>query len=241
MANKFVLLILIIFAGIIFLHFYNQRNKETFKTTKKLKNWDDNVYRDPGTSGITTMGKDKPWWHVVSKLEGKQKKLTIYDNYTGYQNNEEEKEEEQNNIKIERKEDNLFTDVDGNVMSAKQSAKEMKEYIKNIVLNGQTDCYCVDDKNPFDDKNKQDEIEEFRETQLDFKTKINGSSSPFMDDVDKINILYLRENDKGLEGKTIAEIHDKIIGNASTLNIVMNNNIAGNEYDGSEYVKKIDI
>jgi len=238
MTNKYILLILIIFGGIIFLHFYKKQTDEPFKV-QKIKNYDDNVYRDSDTFGISNMSKTKPWWHVAAKLEGKQKrnKVTIYDNYTGEQN-----EESNNNIKLIRNNDNLFTDVDGNIMSANQSAKDVKEYIKNVVLNGQADCYCVDDKNPFDNKKEQDNIENFREKQLDFNSKIYGSSNPYMDEVDKINIFNLDNNtNKYLEKKTIADIHDKIIGNATTLNIIMNNNIAGNEYDDSEHIKKIDI
>jgi hypothetical protein len=235
MANKYIIFLIIL---IIIIWFYFNR-KEKFRVKKIKRNYDDGVYRDKNTWGIDRMSEDKPWYHVVNKLVGntkkdkKNNKLIIKDNYdtmTDY-------DEKEDNIQIERFEDRKFTDVDGNIMSAKQSSKDMKEYIKNVVLNGKDDCYCVGDKTPYESNDKQKEINDYRESQLDFRSKIYGSSQPYMDEVDKINLFDEDKNDC----KTIAEIHDKIIGNASTLNIKPNNNIIGYENQETEFVKHLFI
>ncbi len=122
MAKIYIIFLIIL---IIVIWFYYDR-KENFRVIKK--NYDDGVYRDKNTWGIDKMGNDKPWYHVVNKLVGntkkdkKNNKLIIKDNYdtmTDY-------DEKEDNIQIERFEDRKFTDVDGNIISAKQSSKDMK-------------------------------------------------------------------------------------------------------------------
>ena len=274
--------------------------KKRKKHNKKLKNYDDGVYRDPGTSGLDRMDNSKPWYHVVNRLVTNDRTRDHYTcddtdssdssdstnndktdkntqkyikslrdhirsnkekysnlNINQYKNNEnDENNEKIKNNKCRTKhnikkklvfDDNYegvltwrdmnreqkfptcaeqlqkcndvnavnadayaddYVDVFGVPCSTAKSSCAVKEYIRNVVLDGNTQCGCVVDKSKSDFT--RDEVNEYRESQLRFRDKINGTSSPAIDPVDRINLITLHEGIKA-RGQTIADVYDNII------------------------------
>ncbi|VBB18034.1 hypothetical protein YASMINEVIRUS_497 [Yasminevirus sp. GU-2018] len=104
--------------------------------------------------------------------------------------------------------DEKFTDVLGNECSVNEDSLEMKRYIREYVLDGKSQCGCITDKSKSDFT--RDEIDAYREQQLEFRDKINGTSAPAEDPVDRMNLITMQGGVKA-QGQTIAEFYDKLL------------------------------
>lgn len=89
-----------------------------------------------------------------------------------------------------------------------QDALEMKRYIRDYVLDGKEQCGCVPDKSKSDFT--RNEIDEYREKFLQFGNKVNGTSAPAEDPVDRMNMIALQGGIKA-EGQTIADFYDNLL------------------------------
>jgi len=116
---------------------------------------------------------------------------------------------------IKNKNEDIFIDVDGNECTIESNAKIVQRYVKEVTLDGADDCYCVPDKSKSDFT--RDEIDEYREQNIQFRDKVYGSSSPAIDPVDKINQITFQGGIKG-SGQAIADVYDNLVGNRVTLN-----------------------
>lgn len=207
-------IILITFAIVVLLHLFYNNNLFVSHREKNVCNENmENHNRDEGTYGLDRMDKSKPWYHVANKLVTEEKKIdtkcdelgkiTIEKNYDG------NLESETYDINLERRE--TLTDHKGNVCSLGNRSGNMKRYIREYVLDGNAQCGCVVDKSKSDFT--RDEVDDYREKQLRFESeKINGTSSPAIDPVDKVNQLTLHEG-KYPCGQKIADFYDKLIDN----------------------------
>jgi len=104
--------------------------------------------------------------------------------------------------------DEKYVDVNGNVCTTSETDVDVKRYIRDYVLDGKAQCGCVVDKSKSDFT--RDEINEYREKQLEFFDKINGTSQPAEDPVDRMNQITLSGGVKA-NGQTIADYYDKIV------------------------------
>lgn len=105
--------------------------------------------------------------------------------------------------------DEKYVDVYGNECSRKENDLEIQRYIRDYVLDGSTQCGCVVDKSKSDFTRK--EVDEYREQALQFHDKINGTSAPTEDPVDRMNKITLKGGIKA-KGQTIADFYDNVIG-----------------------------
>jgi hypothetical protein len=101
-----------------------------------------------------------------------------------------------------------YVDVNGNVCTTSETDVDVKRYIRDYVLDGKAQCGCVVDKSKSDFT--RDEINEYREKQLQFFDKINGTSQPSEDPVDRMNQITLNGGVKA-NGQTIAGYYDNIV------------------------------
>jgi hypothetical protein len=104
-------------------------------------------------------------------------------------------------------------DVNGDTCATfAESDQNIKRYIREYVLDGNTQCECVVDKSKSDFT--RNEVDQYREQQIRFGDKINGTSSPAEDPVDKMNQITMQ----GIKatGQTIASFYDNIVGNKVT-------------------------
>lgn len=104
---------------------------------------------------------------------------------------------------IEFNEEHIFDHQKNIYCNKKHNTNPIKKYIYDNILN-------IHDKLVVTDKTKskftRNEIDKYRDSQLQFREKIYGTSSPYMDQVDKMN---LAQNIKAT-GITVAEYHDNI-------------------------------
>lgn len=105
--------------------------------------------------------------------------------------------------------DETYVDVYGNECSRSENDLEIKRYIRDYVLDGTAQCGCVVDKSKSDFT--RDEVDEYREQALQFRDKINGTSAPTEDPVDRMNKITLRGGIKA-KGQTIADFYDNVVG-----------------------------
>jgi hypothetical protein len=104
--------------------------------------------------------------------------------------------------------DEKYVDVNGNVCTTSETDVDVKRYIRDYVLDGKAQCGCVVDKSKSDFT--RDEINQYREKQLEFFDKINGTSQPAEDPVDRMNQITLSGGVKA-NGQTIADYYDNIV------------------------------
>jgi hypothetical protein len=104
--------------------------------------------------------------------------------------------------------DEAYTDVYGNVCKVGEENANIKRYIRDYVLDGMAQCGCVVDKSKSDFT--RSEVDEYREKQLRFQNKINGTSSPAEDPVDKMNKITLQEGIKA-NGQAVADFYDDLV------------------------------
>jgi hypothetical protein len=189
--------------------------------------YSESQFREDNTSGIDRTSDNMNWYHIANKIDKNKKNNLIFnDNYDGnlssdpFDANEFKitskyypKSKLNNKVKAFNQAFNqIYTDVYGNENTMGQSDIDVKEYIRNVVLNGNADCECVVDKSQSTgDLFTRKEIDEYREQALQFHSKINGSSAPTEDPTDRMNLINLKEGIKA-KGQTIADVYDTIIG-----------------------------
>jgi hypothetical protein len=100
-------------------------------------------------------------------------------------------------------------DTNGNKCNLDPEAENLKRYIREYVLDGRDQCYCATD--PSKSEFTRDEIDRYREQQIEFRDKTYGTSKDFEDPVDKMNIVSLT----GIKAKnqSIANYYDSIVEN----------------------------
>lgn len=100
-------------------------------------------------------------------------------------------------------------DSSGNKCSLDPEAENLKRYIREYVLDGRDQCYCATD--PSKSEFTRDEIDRYREQQIEFRDKTYGTSKDFEDAVDKMNEVTLT----GIKAKnqSIANFYDSIVEN----------------------------
>jgi hypothetical protein len=100
-------------------------------------------------------------------------------------------------------------DVNGNSCELDEETAHLKKYIREYVLDGKDQCFCAVDlsKSEF----TRDEIDKYREQQLEFRDKIYGTSEIVNDAVDKMNEISMT----GIKAKnkSIADFYDSIVEN----------------------------
>jgi len=86
---------------------------------------------------------------------------------------------------------------------------DTKRYLREYVLNGKDQCYCVTD--PSKSEFTRSELDAYREQQIEFRDKIGGTSADFVDPVDKMNEIGM----VGIKGnnKSIRAFYDSIVEN----------------------------
>ena len=117
-----------------------------------------------------------------------------------------------------KKSNEKYTDVLGNVCSVNNDSLNMKRYIRDYVLDGKAQCGCVSDKSK--SAFTRNEIDAYREQHLEFGNKINGSSAPAEDPVDRMNLIY-SHGGVNADGQTIADVYDKLLVPGSTPTIML--------------------
>jgi hypothetical protein len=100
-------------------------------------------------------------------------------------------------------------DVEGNKCNLDPEAENLKRYIREYVLDGKDQCYCATD--PSKSEFTRDEIDRYREQQIEFRDKTYGTSKDFEDAVDKMNVVSMT----GIKAKnqSIANFYDSIVEN----------------------------
>jgi len=200
---------------------------------KPLRVYDDGKYRDKGTSGLDRTHKSKRWYHVVNKLVANDKhekemdqvsngsdhsrhsgrrvkhRLFFDGNYEGVLVSNTNEAEHVESKFVDDPAD-VYTDVFGDVCNSRKNREDAKEYIRNVVLDGRTQCGCVTDKSKSDFT--REEIDEYREKQLHFRDKVYGTSAPVEDPVDKMNQITMAGGIHAT-GQTIADVYDKLVSN----------------------------
>lgn len=198
MEDLLKIIFIIIFVSVMYVIFIRDNKKETFnneKKKKKLRVYDDGEYRESGTYGIDRTRNKKDWYHVVNKLiddninADDSDNINVGDYHTKNQIDE---------LGIQQVPE--FADSDNNV----------KKYIREYVLDGKSQCECIPDKSK--SEYTRNEIDEYRNSQLEFRNKIYGTSSPAEDPVDRVNNITLNG---GIDanGQTIADYYDNLVSN----------------------------
>jgi len=100
-------------------------------------------------------------------------------------------------------------DVSGNKCNLDPESENLKRYIREYVLDGRDQCYCATD--PSKSEFTRDEIDRYREQQIEFRDKTYGTSKDFEDAVDKMNEISMT----GIKAKnqSIANFYDSIVEN----------------------------
>lgn len=125
-----------------------------------------------------------------------------------------EKETKYNYIGPEYKD--IYMDVFGNDTTQQTNDLEIKRYLNDYVLDGKMQCEADKSQSVFN----RTEIDNYREQSFDFQNKINGSSAPAIDPVDRVNQNRLSGGIKAT-GQTISNYYDNLIdpNNNPTLQI----------------------
>lgn len=100
-------------------------------------------------------------------------------------------------------------DVNGNACNLDPEMTGLKRYIREYVLDGKDQCFCATD--PSKSEFTRDEIDRYREQQIEFRDKINGTSEIPFDAVDKMNEITIT----GIKAKnqSIANFYDSVVEN----------------------------
>jgi hypothetical protein len=154
-----------------------------------------------------------PVSRYMTNKQGKGGRLVFDDNYEGVLSSDPF---DANEIKIPstfgpitKYTDEKYTDVYGNTCSRNENDLEIKRYIRDFVLDGSAQCGCVVDKSK--SEFTRSEVDEYREEALRFHDKINGTSAPTEDPVDRMNQITLKGGIKA-KGQTIADFYDNVVG-----------------------------
>jgi hypothetical protein len=102
-----------------------------------------------------------------------------------------------------------YEDVNGKSCTLAERSANMKRYIRDYVLDGKSQCECVVDKSKSDFT--RNEVDEYRDQQIEFRNKTYGTSAPAVDPVDKMNTITMQGGIKG-NNQTIADFYDNIVG-----------------------------
>ncbi len=149
----------------------------------------------------------------------KNSNLIFYDNYDGKLTSDPYERTKENSSSFTSKvpDPNKETMIDayGNKCSIEDTSKNMIRYIREYVLDGRIQCECPIDKSK--SEFTREEIDAYREEQLQFSDKINGTSAPAIDPVDKMNLITLNGGIKA-NGESIAKFYDNLVKNESSLN-----------------------
>nr|XP_047140270.1 probable protein phosphatase 2C 45 [Hydra vulgaris] len=115
--------------------------------------------------------------------------------------------ESRSNIKIPHPNENeKIIDVFGNSCYAYKDSEYKKRYINDHVFDNKLECLTERPKTQF----TNDDIDAYREKQLEFRDKINGTSSPAIDPVDKMNLIAIQGGIKA-QGQSIKDYYDKLL------------------------------
>ena len=194
--DKFEIVIIIFIVAIV-IHFLCKKKK------KRIIN--DKIENMVSSTEKNSLDRtDKKWYHYVNRLVTNDSdiidnKIVFDDNYEG-------------NIKLNKN----IVNLDRKERKKKKGNNsknrfDVKDYIRNNVLGGKSQCFCVPDKSK--SEFTRHDVDEYREQQLEFQSEmINGTSSPAIDPVDKMNIIKMEGGIKG-NGQTIADIYDNIVSN----------------------------
>jgi len=189
--DKFEIVIIVLIIAIV-IHFFCKKKRKIYN---KIENMESNIDKLNNTY--------IPWYKIVNKLvtndgDISTNKIIFDDIYTGNIT-------QKNKISLDRRERKKKR------INKKKDGFDVKEYIRNKVLNGDSQCYCVTDKSK--SEFTRTDVDEYREQQLKFKSEmINGTSAPAIDPVDKMNIIKMEGWFKG-QGQTIADVYDNIVRN----------------------------
>lgn len=231
-------IILITLAIVILLHLYynnslfvsacedKTEHMSIFGSSNNTQNQTNNIqvdsdeYRDPGTKGIERTDSTKPWYSEVNRSVSKSDKnykLIFDDIYEGKMTSDPIEASSGGEYKtpatfdlnaFTKNTDEKFVDANGNLCTLNESSENMKRYIRDYVLDGNAQCGCAIDKSQSDFT--RDEIEAYRETHLEFRDKINGTSAPVEDPVDRMNVVTMHGGIKA-RGQTIADYYDNVV------------------------------
>jgi hypothetical protein len=102
----------------------------------------------------------------------------------------------------------VMIDASGNKCNPRKDSKDMQRYIRDYVLDGQRQCECItDDTQASFTRNN---VDDYREKQIQFRDKIMGSSAPAEDPVDRMNKVILNGGIKA-HGQTVASFYDNLV------------------------------
>ena len=104
-----------------------------------------------------------------------------------------------------------YVDAYGNQCTRADNDVEMKRYIRDFVLDGTNQCGCIVDNNKPVTEFTSEDINKYRDDYMKFNDKINSTSAPTEDPVDRINQTTMAEGVKA-KGQTIADYYDNIVG-----------------------------
>lgn len=235
----------------------NIESKRCRNNDQPTRSYNDGVYRDPGTVGLDRTDRSKPWYHYVNRLvdsetrddinskaidallkesksnrskDRKRCRIVFGDIYDGRQpakTIDSESDEIDLRREMPTSMEGRFVDVLGNVCSPDDDALDVKKYIQEHVLDGKTECGCVVDKSK--SLFTRDEVDEYREQNIQFADKINGTSAPIEDPVDRMNMIKLQGGIKA-KGQTIADFYDNLVNTRNTYDTRVSN------LNGPDYV-----
>ena len=177
----------------------------------------DGTPRDYNTKGLDrTDAERKPWYHVANKMESaktdkKSERLVFGDNYNKFQTSDPYDGGSNSNMRdmapIKNVEE-VMIDASGNKCNPRKDSPERQRYIRDYVLDGKQQCECVADDTQA--LFTREDVEEYREKQIQFRDKIMGSSAPAEDPVDRLNKITLSGGIKS-QGQTVASFYDDLV------------------------------
>jgi hypothetical protein len=194
----------------------NKKNIETIQNSVKINHQKKPKYVDlVGTppNNLPNQTTDHVSKYMINKKSKDMGRLVFDDNYEGILSSDPF---EANEVKIPstfgprtKHSDETYIDVHGTECSRSENDLDIKRYIRDYVLDGSAQCGCVVDKSK--SEFTKDEVDEYREQSLRFHDKINGTSAPTEDPVDRMNMIALKGGIKA-KGQTIADFYDNVVG-----------------------------
>lgn len=105
----------------------------------------------------------------------------------------------------------VYVSADGKQCKISEDHENMKRYIRDNVLGGKNSCECVVDKSK--SEFTRDEIDKYREGQIEFRNKIYGTSAPADDPVDKMNRVVNNGGMCGMNGNgmKVSDMYDNLV------------------------------
>jgi len=178
---------------LMFIIFYHHMSKKIECYTNESK------FREKGTKGFKRTANPKNWYNTFNKMISGSD--TIFEGDYKMENSVKE------NVKAPFIREAVMTDVFGENVTIKEKDKQIKNYIIDKVLNRGLEQSREIDKTVAG--SSIDEIDEYRNEQIKFNNKINMTSDPELDVVDKMNKITL---DGGINTDlTIAEYYDALV------------------------------